>query len=177
MSLLQAVVNLSRVEVAGIDATARYIFPVAAAKIDTALDLSYLQSFKSYLPQPDGTTVVDERAGKSDQPRSTFPRLKGQAGVRYLATDLSAGWKMRYIGTSEDLPKNLVNGGTVASIVYNDFQLGFKLPGSGLNFTLGVDNMFDKQPPPSAANNPINFDMYTYDIRGRYLYAKVASKF
>ena len=177
LSLLQAVVNLSRVAVAGIDATARYIFPVAAAKIDTALDLSYLQSFKSYLPQPDGTTVVDERAGKSDQPRSTFPRLKGQAGVRYLATDLSAGWKMRYIGTSEDLPKNLVNGGTVASIVYNDFQLGFKLPGSGLNFTLGVDNMFDKQPPPSAANNPINFDMYTYDIRGRYLYAKVASKF
>ena len=169
--------NLSRIEVAGVDATARYIFPVAGAKIDTALDVSYLQSFKSYLPQPDGTTVIDDRAGKSDQPRSTFPRLKGQAGIRYLATDMSAGWKMRYIGSSDDLPNNLVNGGTLPSIYYNDLQVGFKMPGSVLNFTVGIDNLFDKQPPASAANNPINFDMYTYDIRGRYFYVKMASKF
>ncbi len=32
-------------------------------------------------------------------------------------------------------------------------------------------------PPASAANNPINFDIYTYDIRGRYFYLKAGAKF
>ena len=45
------------------------------------------------------------------------------------------------------------------------------------SFAVGVDNVFDRQPPASAANNPINFDIYTYDIRGRYLYGRVGTKF
>ncbi|CAN7403492.1 TonB-dependent receptor [Duganella sp. LjRoot269] len=175
--LTQAVVNLSRIEVAGIDATARYVFPVASAKIDSALDVSYLEKYRSYVPQSDGTVVVDDRAGKSDQPRSTFPRVKAQASLRYLASNYSATWKARYIGHSADLPNNAVNGGTVPAITYQDVQLGYTLPGGKVNLAFGIDNLWDKQPPLSAANNPINFDIYTYDVRGRYFYAKVSSKF
>ncbi|HZV64775.1 MAG TPA: TonB-dependent receptor, partial [Telluria sp.] len=177
VQLTQAVVNLSRLEVAGIDATARYIFPVGGAKIDSALDLAYLDKYRSYVPQPDGSVVVDDRAGKGDQPRSTFPRLKGQAALRYLASNYTLGWKTRYIGSTTDIANNPINGGKTASVVYHDLQLGYALPGGKVNIALGVDNVFDKMPPLSAANNPINFDIYTYDVRGRYLYAKLASKF
>jgi outer membrane receptor protein involved in Fe transport len=121
--------------------------------------------------------VIDDRAGKSDQPRSTFPRVKGQASLRYLASNYSFSWKTRYIGHSADLPNNAVNGGTVPGVSYHDLQLGYTLPGGKVNLAFGIDNVFDKQPPASAANNPINFDIYTYDVRGRYLYAKVSSKF
>jgi len=175
--LTQAVVNLSRIEVAGIDSTVRYMFPVGAAKIDSALDVSYLEKYRSYVPQPDGSVTVDDRAGKSDQPRSSFPRVKAQASLRYLAANYSASWKARYIGHSADLPNNAVNGGTVPVVVYQDVQFGYTLPGGKVNLALGIDNLFDKQPPLSAANNPINFDIYTYDVRGRYFYAKVSSKF
>jgi len=177
LQLTQAVVNLSRIEVAGIDATIRYVFPFGGGKIDSALDLAYLEKYRSYVPQPDGSVVVDDRAGKSDQPRSTFPRMKGQASLRYLAAKYSAGWKVRYIGHSADLPDNAVNGGTVPATLYHDLQLNYTLPGGNVSLSAGVDNVFDKQPPLSAANNPINFDIYTYDVRGRYLYAKVSSKF
>ena len=175
--LTQAVVNLSRIEVSGIDTTVRYMFPAMGGKFDTALDLSYLERFRSYVPQPDGSVVIDDRAGKSDQPRSTFPRVKGQASLRYLASNYSFSWKTRYIGHSADLPNNAVNGGTVPGVSYHDLQLGYTLPGGKVNLAFGIDNVFDKQPPASAANNPINFDIYTYDVRGRYLYAKVSSKF
>jgi outer membrane receptor protein involved in Fe transport len=177
MQLTQAVVNLSRIEVAGIDTTVRYIFPVSGGKLDTALDLSYLQKFRSFVPQPDGTVVVDDRAGKSDQPRATYPHLKGQASVRYLASDYSMGWKTRYIGSSDDIPNNAVNGGTVEAVFYQDLQFGYTLPGGKVSFAFGIDNVLDKQPPASAANNPINFDMYTYDVRGRYFYGKVSTRF
>jgi iron complex outermembrane receptor protein len=177
VQLTQAVVNLSRLEVAGLDATVRYVFPAAGGKIDSALDLAYLEKYRTYVPQPDGSVVIDDRAGKGDQPRSTFPRLKGQASLRYIAPSYTLGWKTRYIGSSTDIPDNPVNGGTTGSVVYHDLQLGYTLPGGKTSVALGMDNVFDKMPPLSAANNPINFDIYTYDVRGRYFYAKLATKF
>lgn len=176
VQLTQAVVNLSRIEVEGIDATVRYNFPLAGAKVDTALDLAYLQSYKSFVPQPDGSVVVDDRTGKSDQPRSSFPRLKGQASLRYIDKAYSAGWKMRYIGNSDDIPGNAVNGGKIGAVVYHDLQFNYNLNGS-TSLSAGIDNVADRQPPASAANNPINFDIYTYDVRGRYFYVKASTKF
>ncbi len=175
--LTQAVVNLSRIEVAGIDTTVRYTFPIAGARIDSSLDVAYLQSYRSFVPQPDGSIVVDDRTGKSDQPRSTFPRYKGQAALRYIGSNLTAGWKGRYIGSSLDVPNNAVNGGKVRSTLYHDLQVAYNLDGGNTSFAFGIDNVMDKQPPASAANNPINFDIYTYDVRGRYLYARVTTKF
>ena len=118
-----------------------------------------------------------ERAGKSDQPRSTFPRLKGQASLRYQRADWQAGWKARFIGHSADLPHNAVNGGTLAPVLYHDVQMGTSFMGGKFSLAFGIDNVFDKQPPASAANNPINFDIYTYDVRGRYAYARISTKF
>jgi len=45
------------------------------------------------------------------------------------------------------------------------------------SIALGIDNVGDRQPPASAANNPINFDIYTYDVRGRYFYARLSTRF
>ncbi len=175
--LRQSVVNLSRIEVEGIDATIRYTFPIAGARIDSSIDVAYLQAYKSFVPQPDGSVVVDERTGKSDQPRSTFPRYKGQMSLRYLGPVVTAGWKGRYIGSSLDVPNNAVNGGKVRATLYHDLQLAYNLPGGKTSLAFGIDNLTDRQPPASAANNPINFDIYTYDVRGRYLYARATTKF
>ncbi|MFZ6756339.1 TonB-dependent receptor [Undibacterium sp. Ji50W] len=177
LQLTQALVNLSRIEVQGVDVTLRYLVPVAGAKIDAALDLAYLQHYKSYVPQPDGSIVVDERAGKSDQPRSTFPHLKAQASLRYIGSSITAGWKARYIGPTADVPNNAVNGGNVPGTLYHDLQLSYNFSDGKTSIGMGIDNLFDKQPPASAANNPINFDIYTYDVRGRYFYTRVNTKF
>lgn len=176
-NLSQAVVNLSSIDVQGTDATARYVFPFAGNKLDTALDVAYLDRYRSLVPQADGSVTIDDRAGKSDQPRSSFPRVKAQASIRYLAPVYTLSWKARFIGHSADLPNNAINGGTVSSIVYQDLQMGYTLSDQKTTLSLGVDNVFDKMPPASAANNPINFDIYTYDVRGRYFYAKLSTKF
>ncbi len=175
--LTQAVVNLSRIEVAGLDTTVRYVTPFAGGKLDSSLDISRLQRFRSFVPQPDGTIAMDDRAGKSDQPRATYPQLKGQAAVRYVAPDYSLGWKARYIGSSTDVANNPINGGTIAPVIYHDLQMAYTLPGGKVSLTLGIDNALDQQPPASAANNPINFDVYSYDVRGRYVYGKVSARF
>jgi iron complex outermembrane recepter protein len=176
-SLLQAVANFSRIEVEGIDLSLRYGFDTEIGRFTTVVDASRLLHYTNYVPQTDGSVLVDERVGKSDQPRSTFPRWKGVGSVRWDRGPWEAGWKARYIGGSADIPNNAVNGGRVAAIVYQDVQLGYNFEAYNTNVTFGVDNIFNKQPPVSAANNPINFDMYTYDIRGTFLYVRVQSKF
>ena len=70
-----------------------------------------------------------------------------------------------------------MNGGTTESILYHDLQASFDLARYRANISFGVDNVFDTAPPASAANNPINFDIYTYDVRGRYFYTRIAAKF
>jgi iron complex outermembrane receptor protein len=175
--LRQAVVNLSRIQVDGIDATLRYTFPIAGARIDSSIDVAYLQGYKNFVPQPDGSVLVDDRTGKSDQPRSTFPRYKGQLSLRYLGPAFTAGWKGRYIGSTLDVPNNAVNGGKVKATLYHDLQAAYNLADGKTSFAFGIDNVTDRQPPASSANNPINFDIYTYDVRGRYLYARATTKF
>ena len=177
VQLTQAVVNLSRIEVAGVDTTARYRLATGIGAFEAALDVSYLDKFRTFIPQPDGSIMIDDRAGKSDQPRSTFPHWKSQASIRYNAEAYGLAWKTRYIGSSRDIPGNAVNGGRLKEIFYHDMQATLDLDGRGLNFAIGIDNLFDQMPPASAANNPINFDIYTYDIRGRYFYVKAGAKF
>jgi iron complex outermembrane recepter protein len=177
LQLTQAVVNLARIEVEGVDATARYMLPTRVGNFEAAIDVAYLQRFRTFTPQPDGTVLMTDRAGLSDQPRSTFPRWKGQASLRYLGEVVTAGWKARYIGSSSDIPNNAVNGGRIPVTIYHDAQINFAVPNSQMTFGLGIDNIMDTQPPASAANNPINFDIYTYDIRGRYFYATAGIRF
>lgn len=175
--LTQSVVNLSSIEVAGVDASARYRLRTGIGAFEAALDVSYLDKFRTFIPQPDGSVAVDDRAGKSDQPRSTFPHWKSQASVRYHADLFGLSWKTRYIGSTRDIPGNAVNGGRLKEIFYHDLQATLDLDNRGLDFAIGVDNVFDQMPPASAANNPINFDIYTYDIRGRYFYVRAGAKF
>ncbi len=177
VELRQAVVNLSRIEVEGIDATLRVGAALGSGNIDAMIDVAYLQRFRTFTPQHGGVTVVDDRAGLSDQPRSTFPRWKGQGSLRWSNDVLSVGWRGRYIGSSADVPNNPVNGGRVPAIIYNDLQVAINVPNTGMRFAVGIDNVLDQQPPASRANNPINFDIYTYDIRGRYVYTTVGLNF
>ena len=84
-----------------IDTTLRYDFSNDAGQASPPLlDASYLESFKTTSPNPaGGAPIVDERAGKGDQPRSTYPHWKGQASFSWTKADpWNALWRGRYIG-------------------------------------------------------------------------------
>lgn len=177
LRLTQSVVNLARIEVEGVDITLRAGGRLGSGFLDAVVDLAYLQRFRTFTPQPDATIDISDRAGLSDQPRSTFPRWKGQGSLRWQNDLVSVGWRGRYIGPTDDVPNNPVNGGRVKAVTYHDLQVGIDVPGTGMRLALGIDNVFDQQPPASRANNPINFDIYTYDVRGRYLYTTLGLRF
>ena len=171
LELLQGAQNLNSIETDGVDATLRYDFNTNAGRISAVVDASYLNSFKTTAPNPaSGAPIIDERAGKGDAPRSTYPHWKGQTSLGWTDDQIDATLRARYIGSSTDAVNAVKNSKTKA-IVYTDFEMGFKVADDAARFTIGINNVFDKAPPASYANAPINYDIYTYDARGRFIYA------
>lgn len=171
-NLLQGAQNLDSIKTDGVDATLRYDFRTGIGQFGAMLNTSYLHSFKTISPNPTGgAPIVDERAGKGDQPRATYPHWKAQAALDWSLDPIDFTLRARYIGSTTDVVNPVKNARTKA-IIYTDAELGFTIDNGLTRFSIGANNLFDVQPPASYANAPINYDIYTYDARGRYLYAR-----
>ncbi|WP_326525511.1 TonB-dependent receptor [Sphingomonas sp.] len=176
LRLLQGAQNLNSISTDGVDATLRYDFSTGIGRFGAVVDASYLGSFRTVSPDPaTGGTIVDNRAGKGDQPRSTYPRWKGQASLNWTSEAADVVLRARYIGPTTDVV-NAVKDARTRSVTYIDAEVGFDVQDGRARFGLGVNNLFDRQPPASYANAPINYDIYTYDARGRFLYARFSVK-
>ena len=176
-NLIQGAQNLNSIETSGVDTTIRYDVSTDIGTFGAVLDTSYLSKFRTTSPNPaGGPAIVDDRAGKGDQPRSTYPHWKGQASLHWSEGPASLLWRARYIGESTDVV-NPVKDAKTKAITYNDLEGSYGFDRYETTVTVGVSNIFDKMPPASYANAPINFDIYTYDVRGRVFYVRVGARF
>ncbi len=178
-NLLQGAQNLNEISTSGLDATIRYTFETSIGDIAAVADASYLNKFRTISPNPaGGAAIVDDRAGKGDQPRSTYPRWKGQTSLRWSDNNdvWGAIWRGRYIGPTTDVA-NAVKDNRTKSVFYQDIEATYHFDKYESSITAGVNNIFNVQPPTSYANAPINFDIYTYDVKGTTFYLKVGAQF
>jgi len=127
-----------------------------------------------------------------------FPRWRAQAAVNWQLGNFDASWRGRYIGrfrmgspaASQDVfPAGTCYYGDFCTIhglffdygatVYNDIQVGYNLEAFNTRFDVGVNNVFDKQPPLLYANNTLNAntDPSDFDLMGRYYWGRVTVKF
>ena len=63
--------------------------------------------------------------------------------------------------------------------VYNNFTVGYNIQPINTRVDIGVDNVFDKQPPMLYANNSqnANTDPNDFDVLGRYYWARLTVNF
>jgi iron complex outermembrane receptor protein len=176
INLLQGSQNLASILTDGVDAMLRYDFKTGIGRFGAVLDTSYLSRFRTTSPDPaTGGVIVDERAGKGDQPRATYPRWKGQASLNWSGEAADAVVRARYIGSTSDIV-NPVKDARTKAVTYFDAELNFDVNQGNARLGVGVNNIFDTSPPASYANAPINYDIYTYDARGRFMYVRFSVK-
>ena len=66
----------------------------------------------------------------------------------------------------------------LGAVVYNDARVSWKLPVSiQISISLGVNNMFDKDPPICLSCSLNGYDASTYDLPGRFWYIEASVKF
>jgi len=189
LNFASSFMNLNQIKTAGYDVAIRYRRNTDYGTFEGSIQGTRLQKFDVTSPNPaGGDPIITHAVGTSTggttpaTARATYPRWKGLASLRWSNDDWAVMWRGRYIGSTKDgaapaLPTTPVKGDRVKAVTYQDLQLEKAFEKVQANVTVGVNNVFDTQPPLSYANAPINFDIYTYDVMGRYYYIRFGKSF
>jgi hypothetical protein len=105
-----------------------------------------------------------------------FPKWKGSAGLTWKKSVYSAGVNYSYVdGYKED--ENDDN--QVPSFGAFDVRASYRFPswGWGMQMNVGVNNVFNRQPPFVATSFEGQYDRAIGDIRGRIWFVELNKKF
>ncbi len=189
--------NLGRTDVSGVDFSIKYRLPETSfGNFRVGLDATY---FKQY----DERLVADDISTESHYAGSYFGSAFGGPGnlARWRALGslswslgaFDASWRARFIGASRfgfttvagdgyqivDPSNNPANNAyRMGASTFHNVQFGFNAEAINTRFEVGVDNVGNKQPPQLwqfGFNG--NTDERTYDVVGRYYWARVGVKF
>lgn len=207
-NILQPVGNLGRIDTNGVDLSTQYKLPsFAFGQFTVGLNTTYMSKFDiqtapglSANQDLHGAGVMGTAgsplAGACPSPGGDicfFPRVRAQGFLSWQLGPWDAQWRMRYIskfdigsrdpsqgfsavpGFKADNPYVLHYGSTT----YSDFTLGYTIKPINTRLDIGVDNVFDKQPPLVFANNTVNAntDPSDFDTLGRYYWGRLTVNF
>jgi outer membrane receptor protein involved in Fe transport len=120
--------------------------------------------------QPDGSVTQFAGTWNTNSISTAFPEWKAMGGITLdMPEGFSLGWTLRYIqGTVRD-------GAALPNVYYQDIVASYEW--DDMNLVVGIDNLFDKDPPFAADETGQNAVSNQYDFVGRYLYVKAGVKY
>lgn len=196
--------NLGSVRVGGVDGSVKYRLDTESfGRFDFTLNATYLKYYDQETAPglPGNVTFHDAghvltygsaAAGAcSGGTECLYPRIRATGDVLWRMGDWSASWRMRFIGgfrmgspsPSQDLHPA---GGALDGVyfdygatLYHDVTVGYDIRPWHTRVDLGVNNLFDRQPPFLYSNNTNNSNTVAgvFDLMGRYYWARATVTF
>jgi len=199
----QPTVNLGRLDADGWDLALRYkLGNTAFGNWNFGFDGTYIDSWDNDTDTNSTADAVKHIAGTYNKDYGMYSRVRSRLFANWTLGDWSASWRIQYLGpfqvgnadvrqgTSADAHcvHDPVTGAPNAfcgielhygSYMIHSVNVGYALPSINSRIELGVDNVFDKQPPLLFQNNVLNAntDVNTFDTVGRYYWARYTVKF
>ncbi|MBV9528984.1 TonB-dependent receptor, partial [Sphingomonas sp.] len=133
---------------------------------------SFLGKYDELIPTATGTQVVHRRGTEIGSPYNGYPRVKIVDAIDWTLGDVGATFTGRFISKMKES-----DGHTIAERTYFDAQARWQ-PAfmRTLGLAVGVNNIFDRDPPTCTTCGIPNYDPNLYDIPGRYIYARISAK-
>jgi len=175
-SITSSFVNVGQVEAEGIDWAGNYTLDdVLGGELRLNGNGTYITKFDITL---DDSGNIFDGAGNRNRfiGFGAIPELRLNLSATWVSENHMAGLSLRYISDyRDDTPEEL--GQDIDSQVLVDVQYSLTLDDlmdTNTSFSVGVNNLFDKEPP--EVDTRIAYDGQTHDPRGRtvYLRAKVS---
>ncbi|HSN17839.1 MAG TPA: TonB-dependent receptor, partial [Gammaproteobacteria bacterium] len=182
-TLADQVTNTGTTTTSGIDVAASYTFPsTSVGDFKLTLDETHI---KSYIV--DGTELAGTERGGTVFPFG-IPKNKAQLALNWAAGSWTAEYDLRFIGavyepctTTAPAPigtGTCSNPGPInpagtqykyavnhdGATVYHDVQASYTVDSLGTTFSLGIRNLFAKEPPISSVQELNSFDPTLYDV-------------
>ncbi len=166
--------NIGSIKTRGIDVTFNYRSPdTGAGTIGLSANGNFLLKYDETFPSADGFTTTSYRGTTRGFPDQSYPKFKGNAVIDWSMESLTASFTGRYIrGVTE------ADGRRLGNTFYGDVQLVFTpaFLDKRTSFTIGVNNVFNQDPPACFSCTGPNYDPTTYDVPGQFGYARISYK-
>jgi iron complex outermembrane recepter protein len=189
----------------GVDVSAHYKFPsTSAGDFKLGIDMTFVKEFATTLPNVSGPGgfATSQLAGWATQSGSvavSYPKRKGNVTLGWNFGPWSAQYMLRYtsavweacdvignsalctepntVVTSEpNVGSQLLGRNHLGSTAYHDINGTFHADSMNTDFTLGIRNLFGKNPPISQQAFANSY-LPTYDTPGQFFYARIGVKF
>ena len=200
--VVEAPFNAGNLVDQGLDVGAHYRLPTTQwGNFRIGVDGTYIEKYN--IAEPGFTQHL---AGHFDKTFGNFARVRALATLDWNLGPWTANWTTRYIGRITLGYANQCLGPSAAffdspngpntcddyfgestgtavlhygAVTYQNASLGYNIEPINTFVQVGVDNIFDKQPPLLYLNNVLNAntDVSTYDLVGRFYRASVTVKF
>ena len=172
--------NIGRREVSGIDLALKVeLPPTPIGSFELAVNVAHIREFSDRL---DPTATTRNHAGTftddASEGNGALPRWKGNVGVHWTREQWEASYTMHYVSQLKEIVPSEQRRRTIDAWRIHNLQLNYYVNASmATRVTAGVINLLDAPPPFSAAAFNDSFDGRTYDLIGRFLYARVSKQF
>jgi len=199
----QPTVNLGRLDTKGWDLALRYkLGDTSWGSWNLGFDGTYVAQWDNDTDPSSDADPVRHIAGHYNASYGMYGRVRARAFANWSLGDWSASWRIRYIGrfdlgNADDRQGSSADGACqhdpntgapnqfcavevpYGATVYHSINVGYALPAANSRIEVGVDNVFDKQPPVMYQNNVLNAntDVNTFDTIGRFYWARYTVKF
>lgn len=193
----QPTVNLGSVNTKGIDTSFAYkiphfdVFGQNYGDLTASLDTTYLIRYNNDTAPGQPGDVTFHMAGHYNNQYGNYSRWRGLGQLNWTNGPWNINYSMRYVGkvavgwplyAPEGVSADPGVPGTVLripNVIYHNLSLGYNLAAYHTRVDVGVNNLFDKQPPLMYQNNVLNSntDTNTYDTVGRYFWGRVTLTF
>jgi|TARA_Y100000310_G_scaffold343855_1_gene453516 iron complex outermembrane receptor protein len=171
--------NIGRRKLSGYDITVNYALPATfLGSFKLALNAARITEYFNQIdPSEPTVNLAGTFSDEASEGQGALPKWKANLGLLWSNGNWDSSFTTHYIDSlSEEVPYTGFER-TIENWLIYDTQLNYQTPDLGFKFTLGVDNILDREPPFAAAAFNDSFDARTYELAGRYYYSKVAFSF
>jgi iron complex outermembrane receptor protein len=191
--ITQPTFNLGSETTDGFDISAKYKIPTNSFGVFTlGTDLTHINKFDVIV---DPTAVGVEPlhlAGHFNKDFGNYAKWRGNFSIDWSKGDFNVTWNTRWVGKlqvgdadpGQNTSADACTGcGITVLPIGNYFDsgitAGYNIKAYNSRVDVGVDNVFDKQPPFFYANNTLNAntDVNNYDTLGRFFFGRFTVKF
>jgi len=179
--------NLGTITTNGVDFKANWIGPqMSWGQLNASLQSTH--NIKYEAVDKDGNHA--QREVGIEVSDSAIPDWQTNLQMGWKQGDWNVAWNVRYISSVKESCGNAVATPAtgcptgdgfheLGATTYHDVQLGWNnaFGAHGLTATLGVNNLFDKDPPPCVSCSLNGYDAGTYDLPFRFWYLDLRYKF
>jgi iron complex outermembrane receptor protein len=179
--------NLGTIQTSGIDFKANWTGPeMSWGQLSASLQSTHNIKYEA----------VDKEGNKAQREvgvevsDSAIPDWQTNVQLGWKKDDWNLAWNIRYISAVDESCGNAVATPATGcatgdgkhqldATTYHDVQLGWNraFGAEGLKLAVGVNNLFDKDPPPCVSCSLNGYDAGTYDLPFRFWYVDVQYKF